>query len=138
MMRARVRGNEKDSPHSLCAIALNSCGYGWDGSESDYPDDVPTQSPPIVSRVEPTSGPAGTVITIYGFGFSLNPAINVVIVGDAGASATDYQLVASPTANEIEQLTATVPADAAIGESGVVVVVYENASNADVLFDVTP
>ena len=103
-----------------------------------FPDDVVTQTFPLVNRVEPASGAPGTTITIYGFGFSAAPPLNVVTVGGSSSVATDYQLLTNPTSDEIEQLTATVPNDAATGQSSVLVVVHENASNADVLFEVTP
>ena len=77
-------------------------------------------------------------ITVYGFGFSYSTPVNVIIIGGEGVSATDYQLLANPTPTEIEMLTATVPANAAIGPSPVTVTVYDNTSNADVIFDVTP
>ena len=116
----------------LCCLA--ACG----SADSGFPDDVPTQLPPVVSRVAPATGPAGTVIQIFGFGFSDIAPNNVVIVGDEGVSATAYALVTPATATEIEVITATVPAGVAIGANSVAVVVYENVSNADITFTVTP
>lgn len=118
----------------LCLIAS---GCGISGS-SDYPDDVPTQLPPTVSRIDPAAGPAGTAITIFGFGFSEAAPNNTVIIGNTAVSATAYTLLPAPTATEIESLTATVPADAAAGANPVTVVVGENASNSDITFTVTP
>lgn len=105
---------------------------------SDYGDDVPTQLPPTVSRVDPATGPVGTVITIFGFGFSMAAPDNIVIIGTTAVSATAYTLLPVPTATEIESLTATVPADAAAGANSVTVLVGENASNSDIIFTVTP
>jgi hypothetical protein len=114
-------------------LALGACG-----EVTLFPSDVVTQTPPIVSRVEPASGPPGTEITVYGFGYSINTPNNIVIVGGSGSSATEYNLLDNPTETEIESLTAAVPDDAEIGESSVVVVVYQNTSNADIMFEVTP
>ena len=108
------------------------------GAPLVYPPDVPTDSPPIVSRVEPSVGSAGEVVTIYGFGFSFTVANNIVIFGDAASAATSYRLLDSPTSTEIEAIEAPVPADAPEGANPIVVVVYDNVSNADVLFTVTP
>ena len=120
----------------LCALiaASASCGGGGSG----YPDDVPTQLPPTVASVEPTSGPVGTTITINGFGYSVAAPNDIVIIGDSAVSAESYALVNPPTATEIESLTATVPAGTPLGANSIVVVVYDNASNGDVTFTVTP
>ena len=111
-----------------------ACGSSGDS----FPDDVPTQLPPIVSRVAPATGPAGTVIQIFGFGFSDVAPNNVVIVGGEGFAADAYALVTPATATEIEVLTATVPAGTPAGVDSVAVVVYENVSNTDITFTVTP
>ena len=125
--------------HLLCvvavALALSACGTG---GAAEYPSDVPTNAPPTVSRVDPTSGPPGTTVTIYGFGFSIGPALNIVTIGESMAAATEYEILSSPTSDELESLTAVVPDDAVAGESPVVVLVHETPSNADVTFTVTP
>jgi len=115
-------------------LVLSACG----GGDPGYSDDVPTQAPPFVSRVEPTSGPVGTTITIYGFGFSIAAPTNLVVLGGSGSAATSYQLLNNASSIEIESITAVVPNDAAVGSSEVMVVVYDNVSNADVTFTVTP
>lgn len=112
---------------------IASCGAG-----DDYPSDVPTDSPPIVSRIDPNAGAPGDAITIFGLGFSIAAPNNTVIIGGAAVAATSYRLVDPPTSTEIEALTATVPTGAATGTSSVVVVVYDQTSNADVAFTVTP
>jgi|GEM_PF-1279801 hypothetical protein len=116
-----------------CLALVAACG-----SPFAFPPDVPTDSPPIVSRVEPAEGSPGDMVTIYGFGFSFTVANNIVIFGDAASVATSYRLLDSPTSTEIEAIEAPVPNEAPEGEVPVVVVVYENVSNADVLFTVTP
>lgn len=120
---------------AACALFLTACGSA---SEDDYADDVPTQSPPTITSVTPASGSAGDAITITGFGFSSAATNNIVIIGGSGVAATNYSLITPPTQNAIESLTAAVPASAATGQSSVVVVVYENASNADIMFTVNP
>jgi len=122
---------------ALFFLALLS-GCGGSGADGGFPDDVPTQVTPLVSRIDPATGPAGTAITIYGMGFSISYPNNIVVVGDAATSATGYALVSPPTADEIESITATVPDDAPLGDNSVYVVVYDNASNTDVTFTVTP
>lgn len=115
-------------------IALSACG----SSGLNFPDDVPTDSPPVVSRVDPTAGAAGSQVTIFGLGFSDAAPNNIVVIGDAAVSATGYRLLDNPTSSEIEALTATVPTDATAGANSVAVVVYDNTSNSDVQFTVTP
>jgi hypothetical protein len=124
--------------HRLVIIMCFALALGACGTASLFSSDVVTQTPPTVSRVEPTSGPPGTEVTIYGFGYSIDTPINIVIIGGSGSSATEYQILGNPTPTEIETLTATVPDDAELGESSVVVVVHQNTSNTDVMFDVTP
>lgn len=117
-----------------CFLAMSACG----GSDAQFYDDVPTGSYPIVSRVDPASGPVGTLATVYGLGFSFLAPTNVVTMGTSGAAAESYTLLSSPTASEIESLTFTVPGDLTPGEYPVVVVVHDAASNSSVTFTVTP
>ncbi|HPQ80358.1 MAG TPA: IPT/TIG domain-containing protein [bacterium] len=119
----------------LILFLFSSCG-GSGGS--DFPDDIPTQTNPIVTRVSPDSGPAGTAVTIFGLGFSTNFPNNVVVIGDTASPATGYNLVEPPLPTEIEAITSTVQDGAALGVNSVVVIVYDNVSNADVTFTVTP
>lgn len=116
-----------------CVLVFSACG-----SSAPFSPNVVTELPPTVSRVDPATGPVGTVIQIFGFGFSVAPPENVVIIGGSGVSAETYDLIVNPTSDEIEVLTATVPTDAALGDSSIVVVVGEHTSNADVMFTVTP
>lgn len=114
-------------------LTLAACG----GISSNYDFDVPTDAPPTVSRVDPAQGPVGTQVTIYGFGFSFIPEINIISMGIGAAVATSYNLLANPTSSEIESLAFTVPSNLAPGNYPVVVVVHDNASNADITFTVT-
>lgn len=111
---------------------------GCSDAPAAFPPDVVTDSPPVISRVSPTSGPVGTQVTIYGFGFSFTAPLNIISVGGAATPATDYQLLDNPAADEIEALTASIPDDSAIGQSPITVTVYDYTSNSDVLFEVTP
>lgn len=125
----------------LVAIAFAAliAGFGCGSSgDSDFPDDVPTQTNPVVSRITPVAGPVGSTITITGFGFSSIFPNNIVVIGDAAVSATGYSLVEPPTPGEIEAITAPVPVNAPAGLNSVFVVVYDNVSNADLTFTVTP
>lgn len=117
-----------------CLMSVAACG----GSGGTYGDDVPTNAPPTVSAVAPAAGPAGTVITISGFGFSDVAPNNIVVIGDSAVPASAYDLVDPPTATEVEFLTATVPDSVGLGDTSVVVLVGDNASNSDVTFTVTP
>lgn len=116
----------------LAAIAMASCGG------VSYNPNVPTDSPPIVTRVDPNSGRAGDEITIFGLGFSIAYPENIVVVGNAPTGATSYSLLDNPTSDEIEAITFTVPADAEAGEGPVYVLVEGDSSNADVSFTVMP
>lgn len=111
------------------------------GSSTGVPtigDDVPTQTTPLVSRVDPTAGTPGTPITIFGLGFSLAPPQNIIVLGDTAVAATSYQLLSAPTASEVEAITFDIPAGTTAGQTPVVVVVDNNPSNADVVLTVLP
>ncbi len=70
---------------------------------------LPVTTPDLlISATAPTLGPIGSMVTIYGTGFSANPADNVVTFGgNAGATV----LTATTT-----QLTVTVPTGAMTGQ----------------------
>jgi hypothetical protein len=118
----------------VIAFALVSCGSASD----PYGPDIPTNSPPFVSRIDPNTGSAGNTITIFGFGFSVAVPENIVIMGGAATSATTYTLLSNITGDEIESITAVIPDDAQTGEGPIYVQVHENVSNADVSLTVTP
>ncbi len=120
---------------SLLAVALllTSCA-GSDGFEPD----VPTDSPPIVIRVDPNAGRVGDQIQIFGFGFTTSIPENIVIIGGAATSGLSYRLLEPPVDDEIEAITCTVPEGAALGEGPIFVQVHGNQSNSDVSFTVVP
>ncbi len=120
----------------LCLLVVISCG--GTSSDSGFFDDVPTGSSPVVSRLDPASGPVGTLVTIYGLGFSYIAPTNIIAMGTGAAVAESYSILAAPTTDEIETLTFTVPTGLAPGAYPVVVVVHEIPSNSDVQFTVTP
>ncbi len=116
----------------VLGAGIAACG----GRGRTFSDDIPTQSFPRISRVDPAAGPAGSVIRIYGAGFSDVAANNVVIIGSASTPATDYSLANPATSDEVEVLTATVPADLAAKVHPVTLLVHETASNNNKTFTI--
>ncbi len=118
---------------AILSLLVNSCG-----SSDGFQPDVPTDAPPIISRVDPNAGSPGDNITIFGLGFSTSYPEVIVVIGGAATTATSYRLLDNPTSSEIEAITATVPFEAVIGEGPVYVQVHGNSSNSDVSFTVIP
>lgn len=116
-------------------LLATSCGSG---ENSSFDASVSTQSPPVVTRISPTSGKVGDTVTLFGFGFSSEPANNIVSVGGGSTTATSYGLVNPPAKGEIESLTFKIPSGVANGSNSIFATVFENASNADVAFTVNP
>lgn len=116
------------------AMILAPCG----GSSDVYPDDVVSNTNPIVSRVDPATAARSQEITIYGIGFSIEPPSNIVIIGNSSTSATAHGFIESPTSTEFEYITATIPADTPEGDNSVIVQVHEYSSNTDITIAVTP
>ena len=121
---------------AMLVLPLLACGGG--GGGADFYDDVPTGAPPIVVRVDPTSGAAGMEVTVFGLGFSIEVATNVVMMGSMGISADSYSILENPANGEVETITFAVPSSIAAGTYPVVVIVHDTASNADIEFTVTP
>jgi len=119
-----------------CTIAVTA-GCGTVSSDVFDPT-VPTQMPPYISRIEPANGAAGAAIEIHGFGFSAEPANNVVVFGSVPAFASNYVLVAGGASDDVEAITVTVPAGAIVGINDVSVTVFDNTSNANLTFTVNP
>ena len=113
-----------------CILGYAACG----GRGSVFSDDIPTETMPLIARVNPTTGPAGSVVQIFGIGFSEVPAQNVVIVGSIATTATDYALVAPPANDEIEKLTVTIPGTLSAGEHAITLLIHENPSNSNKTF----
>lgn len=108
------------------------------GNVEEFDVTVPSMLSPYVHRVDPANGGAGDIITIYGWGFSTEPANNIVSFGGASTVATDYGVLATPADGELETLTVTVPAGSAAGDAAVYVTVFDNISNANLTFTITP
>lgn len=116
---------------AILATLTAACGSG-----GGYSSDIPTGTPPIVARVDPTAASIGDEITIFGIGFSSATPKNIVIIGAGSTSATAYNLLADPTGDEVESITATVPIGVTAGSNSIVLVVDGNVSNADVTIDI--
>ncbi|MFH1874555.1 MAG: IPT/TIG domain-containing protein [Pseudomonadota bacterium] len=115
----------------LCCLFM-SCG----GGGTPYAADVVTGSPPTLLRVDPAQGAPGSQVTIFGFGFSIEVANNVVIIGDLAVSASQYNLLTNPTNDELESITFTVPANLTAGVYNLLVLVNSEPSNIDQTFEV--
>ena len=118
----------------IVLLTITGCG----SSDSLVNTDVVTDTPPVVSRITPTTGGAGDTVTIFGLGFSVVPQNNFISVGGAAAIAETYALVDPPLSSEIESLTLVIPDDAVAGDQPVTVTVGDFSSNSDVTITVTP
>lgn len=99
---------------------------------------VSTQSFPTITRVSPTTVARGATLTLFGRGFASAAALNIAVIGNAQALGETYTLLATPTADELESLTITVPATAETGDQTVFLTVIENVSNTDTAVTITP
>lgn len=123
----------------ICFLLLGiGCGSEEDTGTAGFDASIATQSSPFINRVSPTSGKAGTTITIFGFGFSNEAANNIITLGGQTTTATQYTLLANPTSTEIESLTFTIPSGATSGANSVFVISFENTSNANIQFTINP
>jgi hypothetical protein len=110
-------------------IYLMICGCG--SGATKFSETVPTQSIPIIKRVEPTTVTRNATLSLFGFGFSVIPSENIVSLGNTATVATSYALAETGNEGEIEVLQITVPADADLGENLIFMTVDNVASNAD-------
>ena len=116
------------SRHALFACAVLGipaigCGaLGRPGVDSHV---VSSPGVPILVSVAPEAASAGNSVTLQGQGFSFVAQENVVVVGDASTVADQYLIAEDGT----ESLTFTLPDSASAGETQVLVVVEDNASN---------
>ena len=99
---------------------------------------IATGSLPILKRVFPTSGKTGDVVTLFGSGFSADAGFNIVSIGGVTAGASAYGLVDPSTGGEVESLTVTLPTGLSLGAQTIFVIVFDNTSNTDTAFTVTP
>lgn len=119
----------------FAAFVCASCGSGAAGTGGE----VPSGSPPILTRVVPASGPIGTSITIYGVGFTLVPELNFVYIGSSMTQASTYAVInPQTTPGESEYIVATVGTDAVVGNNQELVVFVNGAVSDPITFSVTP
>jgi hypothetical protein len=86
------------------------------GDETARPVNVTLGHLPLLTQIDPASGPAGTRVTLHGVGFASEPSGNVVRFGTKRAavlSATPTELVVSSTGADLSgsQLTLDVRAE---------------------------
>lgn len=117
------------------ACSLTACGGATDPLFEAH---VPSGAPPIIQRIAPTTAASGDELTVFGVGFSVVPAENVLHIGEATVVASEYAVVASGAEGEAEALTFMVPPQVVVGEHTVFVTVLANASNANVELTITP
>lgn len=119
---------------------LIGCGSATDDSVEPFDASVATQVAPVVTRINPATGRAGDIITIFGVGFSVIPEDNIVLLTKAAAatSALSYNLASPAGSGEVEQLTFVIPTNATAGITAVIVNVYDNSSNSDITLLVNP
>lgn len=120
----------------FCFLVLTACG----GASGEFSDNVPTGSVPFLSRAIPSSMSLGDSVTIFGYGFSIVPEENLVILGDLEIVAEDYELLDPSVAEdgEIESISFTVPSDASLGAQTLTVTVLDNDSSNSLNVTVTP
>lgn len=117
---------------------LIGCGSAADDRVEPFDASVATQVAPVVTRINPTFGRAGDIITIFGMGFSVIPEDNIVLLTSAAAPAFSYSLASPAGSGEVEQLTFAIPTNARAGITSVIVNVYDNSSNSDITLMVNP
>lgn len=123
---------------TISLLLLFSAGCGSESDPTSFDDEIGTQSPPYVNRIDPSNGNAGDTITIFGFGFSSVPANNTVQFGTEAISALTYDLVLPPAPGEIEKITFVIPDGTQAATSSLAVTVFENTSNTNVQMTIDP
>lgn len=108
-------------------LFLISCG---DGTDNSYLN--PDSPQPVVISASPSSAKPGSSIQIQGVGFSPVVNQNIVLVAGTSSSATDFSLVANPSASQgaTDQISFVLPDSVVVGETTLSVLVAENPSNA--------
>lgn len=109
------------------------------GSSSDVlSPTILSQSPPLLKAVDPVTAGPGDQVTLYGIGFSAAAPENVVILGDATATADSYAINDPVTHDSSEKLIFTVPANAPTGEQTISLLIFGEISNANFTITITP
>ncbi len=83
---------------------------------------------PFVSTLVPNPAAPGDTITLTGQGFSYNPGLNIIILGETSGVAASYTL--DPNNEDgIEQITYTLPDDIEAGTYPLTLLIDGNVSN---------
>lgn len=120
----------------LLSTLLTGCGSS--SNTIDLDPSVATDLPTVLHRVDPATAHAGDTITLFGFGFSVAAAENLLVVGDTSAAANTYSLLATPATDELESLTVTLPTSLTPGDYALTLFVHETQSNDTVTLTITP
>lgn len=127
--------------HFWLVLALGICCGGCGEGETaafEFDESVPLQLQPYVARITPTTAKTGDTITIVGFGYSVIPNQNAIVLDTATVAAESYAVAPAPAGTELEQLTFQVPSTLAVGTYSVGVVVYDNSSNNEQTLTIIP
>lgn len=107
-------------------------------------DDIPQLSPsivtdelPLITRIAPATARGGDTVALFGIGFSNVPGETLVFVGNQLTQAATYALAPAAAGAELETLTFVVPANTAVGDTTVRLMINNFGSNA-VTFTVSP
>lgn len=119
----------------VCLVCLLACGSNPDPSLSS---NIPTATFPLIQRISPASGAAGTEVNLFGIGFSIVAAENILHIDGHSTVASSYSLLDNPTEGEVEQLTFTIPEGVTTGEHNPFITVIDTPSNTTLVFQVTP
>ncbi len=119
----------------LCVGIVIGCGTE---TQSSFDSHIPSGAPPIVERVDPTSAAAGETVTLFGVGFSIIAAENILHIGETAVSATEYGVVDEPVGAEVEQLDFELPEELSAGDYDIFLSVLSTPSNADQSLTITP
>lgn len=120
---------------TACSFAV-ACGILFGCGVAGRPQptsNVVSGGLPFVTDVEPAAASPGETLTVNGRGFSYIAPENVVAVGTSSGTAEAYEVTEDGT----ESLVFTLPEDAVIGDSELLVIVEGRASNP-VPFTVLP
>jgi len=128
----RFTAYRSTSAVAVAAVALLCAGTAWAASNIiEYTRDAagnitalarPSASSLAITSFSPASGSVGTVVTIYGSGFSATPSGNAVAFNGTSAAVS---------ASSINSITTSVPSGASTGKISVTVAGTTVSSSAD-------
>lgn len=90
----------------IITFVLSACG-----SDLGYPSAIATQSAPALLQIIPTSAAPGDTVAVYGLGFSVIPAANVLFLGETEIAASAYALNEDDALEAPEVLSFVLPDD---------------------------